>query len=103
MTRQKPEHINQFPHRTKGNPTVFWLQLTTLLLINGLVYGIAFTRSPRPQHGNAGDGGYTVWQLIDHVNAGHRLTGLEDEPTGRHHLRDPARHVPLPPHLRRDD
>lgn len=84
----------------KENPIVFWLQLVTLLLINGLVYGIAFTRSPRPQHENAGDGGYTVWQLIDHVNAEHRL---DDEPTGRHHLRDPSRHIPLPPHLRRDD
>lgn len=67
----------------------FWTAMACLLsLLTGMTLMYACHR--RPQHAGAGEGATNVWQLIEHVEAEARRS----EPTGRHHLREPA---PEPP------
>jgi len=63
---------------------MFWLQVSTLVLVNVLIASMLFIRPPRAAHSGAGDGSLNVWQLIDEVEAERRR---QAEPTGRHHLR----------------
>ncbi|MDA3630989.1 hypothetical protein OU415_36575 [Saccharopolyspora sp. WRP15-2] len=64
--------------------TMFWLQVSTLVLVNVLIASMLFVRPARAQHGGAGGGALSVWQLIDEVEAERRR---QVEATGRHHLR----------------
>ncbi|MCI2418910.1 hypothetical protein MOQ72_15815 [Saccharopolyspora sp. K220] len=62
---------------------MFWLQVSTLVLVNALIASMLLIRVPRAQHTGAGDGALNVWQLIEAVEAErHR----ETESTGRHRL-----------------
>ncbi|MER7076812.1 hypothetical protein SAMN02982929_03496 [Saccharopolyspora kobensis] len=63
---------------------MFWLQVSTLVLVNVLIASMLFIRPPRAAHSGAGDSALNVWQLIDEVEAERRR---QAEPTGRHHLR----------------
>ncbi|MDA3649845.1 hypothetical protein LZ318_25125 [Saccharopolyspora indica] len=63
---------------------MFWLQVSTLVLVNVLIASMLFIRPPRAAHSGAGDGALNVWQLIDEVEAERQR---QAEPTGRHHLR----------------
>lgn len=69
---------------------MLWIQLSTLALFNLLLLVLLVSATPvrlrglsTAQHGGAGAGSYTVWQLIAHIEAERRA----NEPTGRHHLR----------------
>ncbi|MGW3467693.1 hypothetical protein ACWDKQ_04310 [Saccharopolyspora sp. NPDC000995] len=91
---------------------MFWLQLSTLVLINLLIVALIassttlrFPLFTRVQHVGADEGSYNVWDLIAQVEAErdaeqdrlverpHRAEPPRfpqfdpDEPTGRHHLR----------------
>ncbi|KAA5836998.1 hypothetical protein F1721_04000 [Saccharopolyspora hirsuta] len=46
---------------------MFWLQVSTLVLVNVLIASMLLIRPPRVQHGGAGDGALNVWQLIEEV------------------------------------
>jgi hypothetical protein len=63
--------------------TMFWLQVSTLVLINLLIFSMLVIRVPRVQHSGSGDGALNVWQLIDQVEAERQR---EAESTGRHRL-----------------
>ncbi|GAA4889276.1 hypothetical protein [Saccharopolyspora cebuensis] len=88
---------------------MFWLHIGTFVLINVLLLaliGTAMTGRALPaQHAGAGEGGYSVWQLIAAVEAERDCAPPprfpchdpdayyyddEPEPTGRHHLRAEA-------------
>ncbi|MGI8306866.1 hypothetical protein [Saccharopolyspora hattusasensis] len=95
---------------------MFWLQLSTLVLINLLIVALIvsstaarFPLLARAQHARAGEGAYNVWQLIAQVEAEREDEEArvaerqpwpdpprfpeydpDDEPTGRHHLRAEA-------------
>jgi hypothetical protein len=62
---------------------MFWLQVSTLVLVNALIASMLLIRTPRAQHGGAGEGALNVWQLIEEVEAERQR---EAESTGRHHL-----------------
>jgi hypothetical protein len=93
---------------------MFWLQLSTFILINLLIVALLASQLPirwlsftSAQHAGGGAGAYTVWHLIADVEAEHRAaaekransrehpripiefptTDPDDEPTGRHHLK----------------
>jgi hypothetical protein len=95
---------------------MFWLQLSTFILINLLIvtllasrlptHWLSFTSAASAQHAGGGEGAYTVWHLIADIeaerhaaaekrdnNRGRPRIPIEfpttdpDEPTGRHHLR----------------
>ncbi|MEV5544258.1 hypothetical protein AB0L13_46455 [Saccharopolyspora shandongensis] len=62
---------------------MFWLQVSTLVLVNVLIASMLLVRAPRAQHAGAGDGALNVWQLIEEVEAERQR---EAESTGRHCL-----------------
>ncbi|SDW33651.1 hypothetical protein SAMN05216215_1002290 [Saccharopolyspora shandongensis] len=62
---------------------MFWLQVSTLVLVNVLIASMLLVRAPRAQHAGAGDGALNVWQLIDEVEAERQR---EAESAGRHCL-----------------
>ncbi|MDA3627761.1 hypothetical protein OU415_20150 [Saccharopolyspora sp. WRP15-2] len=62
---------------------MFWLQVSTLVLVNVLIASMLFIRPARAQHGGAGDGALSVWQLIDEVESERQR---QDEGTGRHRI-----------------
>jgi hypothetical protein len=94
---------------------MFWIQLSTFVLFNLLILAMLTSQLPTRtiafstgQHAGAGEGAYTVWQLIADIEAETRATAEEpdtrhenphippgfpsdpdhlDQPTGRHHLR----------------
>ncbi|PKW13740.1 hypothetical protein [Saccharopolyspora spinosa] len=51
-----------------------------------------YWKSDRPQHAGGGEGAFTVWQLIAHVEAERH----QRERGGRHRLREPADAHDLP-------
>ncbi|MCI2420409.1 hypothetical protein MOQ72_23460 [Saccharopolyspora sp. K220] len=57
---------------------MFWLQLSTLVLINLLILALLASQMPMrwsslapAQHAGAGEGAYTVWHLIAEIEAEH--------------------------------
>ncbi|WP_190820035.1 hypothetical protein [Saccharopolyspora pogona] len=62
---------------------MFWLQVSTLVLVNVLIASMLLVRAPRAEHSGAGDGALNVWQLIEEVEAERQREVLA---TGRHHL-----------------
>ncbi|KAA5836305.1 hypothetical protein ABT337_28000 [Saccharopolyspora hirsuta] len=62
---------------------MFWLQVTTLVLVNVLIASMLLIRPPRAQHSGSGDGALNVWQLIEQVETERQRQAV---PTGRHHL-----------------
>ncbi|MGW1677963.1 hypothetical protein [Saccharopolyspora sp. NPDC002376] len=68
---------------------MFWLQASTLVLINVFIYAAVFFRLPRARHSGGGEGDYTVWQLISQVEAENQAD-QEDSGGGRHRLREPT-------------
>ncbi|TDD34540.1 hypothetical protein [Saccharopolyspora elongata] len=63
---------------------MFWLQLGTLIAFNVVIFAMLFIPVSNPQHGDADDDAYGVWQLIHDIEA-----EREAEYTGRHRLRAP--------------
>ncbi|MGI8310025.1 hypothetical protein [Saccharopolyspora hattusasensis] len=62
---------------------MFWLQVSTLVLVNVLITSMLLIRAPRAQHGGAGEGALNVWQLIEDIEAERQREAVA---TGRHHL-----------------
>ncbi|MER6993039.1 hypothetical protein ABT337_27820 [Saccharopolyspora hirsuta] len=63
---------------------MFWLQVSTLVLVNVLIASMLLIRPPRAQHGGAGDGALNVWQLIEEVEAERQQQAAS---AGRYRLR----------------
>ncbi|MFI0464268.1 hypothetical protein ACH347_09335 [Saccharopolyspora sp. 5N102] len=63
---------------------MFWLQLGTLIAFNVVIFAMLFIPVSNPQHRDADDDAYGVWQLIHDIEA-----EREAEYTGRHRLRAP--------------
>ncbi|GAA4612520.1 hypothetical protein GCM10023108_09240 [Saccharopolyspora hordei] len=63
---------------------MFWLQVSTLVLVNVLIASMLLIPPLRAQHGGAGDGALNVWQLIEEVETERQR---EAASTGRHRLR----------------
>ncbi|RKT84512.1 hypothetical protein SAMN05421805_103446 [Saccharopolyspora antimicrobica] len=62
---------------------MFWLQVSTLVLVNVLIASMLFVRPPRAAHGRAGDGALSVWQLIEQVETERQRQAASN---GRHHI-----------------
>ncbi|MEV6229118.1 hypothetical protein AB0L88_14725 [Saccharopolyspora shandongensis] len=63
---------------------MFWLQLGTLIAFNVVIFAMLFIPASNPQHADASEDAYGVWQLIDDIEA-----EREAEYAGRHRLRTP--------------
>lgn len=57
---------------------MFWLQVSTLVLVNVLIASLLFVRPQRAQHGGAGEGALSVWQLIEQVEAERQRQAVSD-------------------------
>ncbi|MER7013039.1 hypothetical protein ABT324_16590 [Saccharopolyspora sp. NPDC000359] len=62
---------------------MFWLQVSTLVLVNVLIASMLLIRPARAAHSGAGEGSLNVWQLIEQVEAERQRQAVS---TGRHHL-----------------